>query len=172
MKMIMGDITYCTVRLTLTLKASPWSWMNLTMFPRTPYSDTRHGSLWDVEVCLVLFLNIFHSREGTGAWWDGLGRLERPMELKNSFSWTLTFSVFIKEGEQRLNIKNKTLRVTHTIINWAAQSNRTHGRMEPFKQTTDHIQMARRVKIDTCELIGGDNDMTDGVWGWFHWYAN
>lgn len=111
-----------------TLKASPWSWMNLTMFPGTPYSDTRHGSLWDFEVCLVLLLNIFHSREGTGAGRDGFGRLERPMELKNSFSCRLILSAFIK-GEQKLNVKNQSVRVTRSIMTASSsQTDLTAGR--------------------------------------------
>ncbi len=146
------------------LKASPWSWMNLTIFPRTPYSDTTHGSVSDLEVALLLFSNILHSRDGTGALCDGFGRLERPIELKNSFSWILTLSVSIKVREDRLIIKNKRLRITQGIFNVSSR----------VKQSSRHRQSLLNSRWSA-------SDDQPGEWGWTavrglvetdHWYAN
>ncbi len=131
------------------LKASPWSWMNLTIFPRTPYSDTTHGSVSDLEVALLLFSNILHSRDGTGALCDGFGRLERPIELKNSFSWILTLSVSIKVRADRLNIKNKRLRITQGIFNVSSR----------VKQSSRHRQRLLNSRWSASD------DQPD-EWGW------
>lgn len=146
--------------------------MNLTIFPRTPYSDTTHGSVSDVEACLLPFLNIFHSRDGTGAWCDGFGRLERPIELKNSFSCTLTFSAFIKVRKQRLKVKNKRLRITQTIINVSSTVKQTsqHGRSllnSRWSASDDQPDEWRLTPVRWLVEI-----MADGLWGWNHWYAN
>lgn len=67
------------------------------MFPRTPYSDTMHGSLSRVSFSRVpVRLNILHNTEGTRRCSDGFGRAERPNEFKNKRSWVFKSSPFPK----------------------------------------------------------------------------